>query len=102
MTRRAQGELLLARKAAVEALMATGATRDEADAMVREEVCHTLRREAQQVLAVYAAAWEEVASVVERAFHALAAALAPPATRHRTPPWQLPAGQRRRDYALVR
>lgn len=103
MTRRAQGEALLARKATVERLMATGATRDEADAMVREELGHALRRYTQPTLAAYTLAWQGIADAVEHICVQLRAAFSTAtAARSSRPPWQVPAGQRRRDYGLVR
>lgn len=104
MTTRAVAEVTVAHRAAVRDLMATGATRAEAEAAVNEE----LGRNARAALAPMA---EEIGRSFGRAFTAAVRAAHEVAgqvgramgrTQAGVPPWQVPAGRRQRDYRLVR
>ncbi|MEV1294462.1 hypothetical protein [Pseudonocardia sp. NPDC049635] len=105
MTTHAIAEVTLQRRAAVRDLMACGATRAEAEAAIQEELGYALHRTA-------APAIEELGRAVGKAFVAAAQAAAEVARAFgaalgrahtgQVPPWQVPAGRRRRDYGLVR
>lgn len=105
MATRATAETTLQHRAAVRDLMATGATHAEAHAAVTEELGRALHREvapaAEQLGRALGQAFVAAVQTATAAARELGAAMARAHAGH-VPPWQVPAGERRRDYGLVR